>query len=283
MATTDNIVGRHTFNAHDLKITSVIVYLDRAEVKRSLKASLAAGVSEVIVEVQELRNSLKKLEEKQKNMQDQKKIAEKSISVLDSIIEKSGKAMVKCEDGASGHSVAIGEILENISKLVSYHEQGHAVALTKIRQLDEDLRQLDEEIRKTEEQINQTQHHKTHVRSICLLLESNSGGDVELDVSYQVPSASWRPSYEIRVQSATNTLKLSYFGQIQQNTGEDWLDTSLILSTARPSFGATTPRLGTLNAEFYKPPPPRPKYHYPLGAAGFTQARRYEQFTACES
>uniref|UniRef100_A0A183DDT7 Movement protein n=1 Tax=Gongylonema pulchrum TaxID=637853 RepID=A0A183DDT7_9BILA len=35
------------------------------------------------------------------------------------------------------------------------------------------------------------------------------------------------------------------------------LDTSLVLSTARPSLAGTMPTLGTLNAEFYKPPPRR--------------------------
>ncbi|VDN17095.1 unnamed protein product [Gongylonema pulchrum] len=156
--------------------------------------------------------------------------------------------------------MAIDDTLESISKLISYHEQGQSEVYEKTIQLDNGMRQIDEEITKIHEQISHTQHNSRHIRrilNVCVFLESEKGGEVELDISYQVTCASWHPTYEIRVQSATNTLKLSYFGQISQCTGEDWLDTSLVLSTARPSLAGTMPTLGTLNAEFYKPPPRR--------------------------
>ena len=43
------------------------------------------------------------------------------------------------------------------------------------------------------------------LRDISILLDSEEGGEVELDVSYQVYGANWRPSYDIRV--FTNSAK----------------------------------------------------------------------------
>lgn len=47
-------------------------------------------------------------------------------------------------------------------------------------------------------------------RSIVITLESEKGGPIELEVSYQVYGASWRPSYDLRVDTAgQRSLKVS--------------------------------------------------------------------------
>ncbi len=60
-------------------------------------------------------------------------------------------------------------------------------------------------------------------------------------MSYTVPNASWMPSYDARLRSAARTVELSYFGVLRQNTGEDWNNVTLTLSTARPSLGGAAP------------------------------------------
>ena len=42
---------------------------------------------------------------------------------------------------------------------------------------------------------------------------------------------------------------------IQQNTGEDWTDVDLNLSTATPSVGGSCPELKTKRVQFLAPPP----------------------------
>lgn len=41
-------------------------------------------------------------------------------------------------------------------------------------------------------------------------------------VSYVVSNASWTPRYDLRVSSSERTMQVTYFGMVQQNTGEDW-------------------------------------------------------------
>ena len=71
---------------------------------------------------------------------------------------------------------------------------------------------------------------------------------VKLKVSYLVSNATWAPSYDVRVQADETRMKLLYYGNISQNSGEDWNNVELVLSTARPSSGGTLPKLGTLKA-----------------------------------
>ncbi len=57
---------------------------------------------------------------------------------------------------------------------------------------------------------------------IGILLTIKEEGDVQLLVSYVVSNASWTPKYDLRVSSVERTMHVSYFGMVQQNTGEDW-------------------------------------------------------------
>ena len=52
-------------------------------------------------------------------------------------------------------------------------------------------------------------------------------------------------------------LQVQYYGLIKQQTGEDWKDTHISLSTAQPSVGGAAPQLSTRLIHF-KRPPPRP-------------------------
>ncbi|ETN79907.1 hypothetical protein NECAME_09517 [Necator americanus] len=75
-----------------------------------------------------------------------------------------------------------------------------------------------------------------------------NAGAVELFVSYQVYCASWKPAYDIRAVTTAegeqeNSIKLCYYGLVEQNTGDDWIDTDMVLSTASPSIGGCAPQL----------------------------------------
>lgn len=57
---------------------------------------------------------------------------------------------------------------------------------------------------------------------IGIMLMVKEKGEVSLRVSYVVSDASWKPKYDLRVSSANRTMAVSYFGLVQQKTGEDW-------------------------------------------------------------
>jgi uncharacterized protein (TIGR02231 family) len=87
-------------------------------------------------------------------------------------------------------------------------------------------------------------------------------GMFTLEISYLVTSASWNPQYDVRVkmneQDSKGEVELLYIGIVQQNTGENWDNVELALSTARPSMAAKIPDLKPWYLNAYTPPPPRP-------------------------
>jgi uncharacterized protein (TIGR02231 family) len=85
---------------------------------------------------------------------------------------------------------------------------------------------------------------------------------VQLELSYVVSGAGWRPSYDARLDDAGGgepRVVLTWFGLVTQHTGEDWPECELLLSTARPAGAVSVPELDPWFLDRLRPvPPPQP-------------------------
>jgi uncharacterized protein (TIGR02231 family) len=86
-----------------------------------------------------------------------------------------------------------------------------------------------------------------------VLLEADEDGEVELELSYVVPGASWHSGYDLRL--AGDALSLTWHGMISQRTGEDWPECALKLSTARPAGALEVPELDPWFVDVARPMP----------------------------
>jgi uncharacterized protein (TIGR02231 family) len=85
-----------------------------------------------------------------------------------------------------------------------------------------------------------------NIRESCQLriqIENTAETELHLEVSYVVAQASWKPLYDLRVNTETKKIELNYLAEIQQRSGEDWSDVDLTLSTAKPGLGSLPPKL----------------------------------------
>lgn len=65
-------------------------------------------------------------------------------------------------------------------------------------------------------------------RDVTVIFVAAKSGQVLLRFKYLVMKASWKPAYDIRVPREGSTLSLTYYAQVQQNTGEDWTNANLV-------------------------------------------------------
>ena len=89
-------------------------------------------------------------------------------------------------------------------------------------------------------------------KTVTVRVAAAQAGNLEVALSYAVPNASWSPSYDARVLSAEHAVALGYFGLVRQNTGEEWKDVALTLSTARPGLGGAAPALSAWQLDVYR-------------------------------
>ena len=106
----------------------------------------------------------------------------------------------------------------------------------------------------------------TPVKELVLSVYSETGGALNLKCSYLVASAGWTPMYDIKVENTNKPVNLDYKGKIYQNTGFDWRDAKITLSTGNPTRDNNRPIMNPKFVDFtyyaplnsYDPAPKKP-------------------------
>jgi len=123
-----------------------------------------------------------------------------------------------------------------------------------IREIGLSQVKLGNEIRAVKDKLSQNRRSSRHrQKNIIVSVETQKAGPVELQASYIVRNASWYPIYDARVDSDTKKMQLIYYGMVKQNTGEDWEDVNLVLSTASPMTSRSVPELQPRFVDIYRP------------------------------
>lgn len=85
------------------------------------------------------------------------------------------------------------------------------------------------------------------INQIVVSVDAEKEMSGNLVVKYYDPSAGWMPKYDVNASATGEKLQLIYRGQVYQNTGIDWSNISLTLSTSNPAQGNTKPLLSVWN------------------------------------
>jgi len=88
---------------------------------------------------------------------------------------------------------------------------------------------------------------------ISVMVDSKQIQTLTMKLIYHVDNASWYPSYDIRFSSINKPLAISYKANISQNTGIDWKNVELKLSTAKTNLSAQIPTLSANYLQYYYP------------------------------
>src|SRR5712672_904774 len=131
-----------------------------------------------------------------------------------------------------------------------------ATADAAIRDAERKQRDIDREIARLEADPAQKPPSKLEVR---IELAAASATRATLRVTYAVRNARWTPLYDARLDTGAKdrkpALELVRRAEITQNTGEDWSNVALSVSTVRTARGGRAPDLNSLIVQY--PPPPR--------------------------
>jgi uncharacterized protein (TIGR02231 family) len=144
-----------------------------------------------------------------------------------------------------------------------------AAADSAIRDAERKQRELDREIARLESDKAQKPSNKLEVR---IEVAAAAATKATLRVTYAVRNARWTPLYDARLDTGAKdrkpALELVRRAEITQNTGEDWSNVALGVSTVRTARGGRAPDLNSLIVQY--PPPPRA---FGSASGGMDQAR----------
>jgi uncharacterized protein (TIGR02231 family) len=120
-------------------------------------------------------------------------------------------------------------------------------------------REIDRELARLDAQLKTNPPRKMEVR---VDLAANGAARSVFRVSYTVRGARWAPLYDARLDSGSRerkpALELVRRAEIVQQSGEDWSDVALSVSTVRTAKGGNAPELSPLIVRYPQPAPLRP-------------------------
>ncbi len=168
---------------------------------------------------------------------------EKVNKLIELAMKDNGNKTISSED-------ALRLINTNTAKIES--------AKTALFKLGEDYELLVEKIAALQLRVNEVPGSSAQAArpygQLILQVICNNEGNIPVSLSYFTNTAGFTPSYDVRVDSKTNQLKLVYKAAITQSTGIDWKQVKLTLSTASPSRTGAAPALTPWYLQMYVKP-----------------------------
>ncbi len=269
----------------DSTIRAVTVYTDRAVVTRTAHVALAGGITELVfanlpetlterslqvsgqgtaqalildvstrrtyvdftpnARVKELEDVLRGLQKQLRGLEDHASVLQAQGTMLDrmeaALFAPPTKDVPRPELAQFTNSLAY--LTEQKTKLIAERST-----------LDGQREDLNQRISTAQSQLNELRGaDRRAYQTVTVRVSAPQAGNLDVALSYTVPGASWSPSYDARLLSGERAVALSYFGVVRQNTGEDWSEVALTLSTARPGLGGAAPTLSTWSLDVLNP------------------------------
>jgi len=125
---------------------------------------------------------------------------------------------------------------------------------TKMNEITTQRRRIQSEIDKQTLELNKIAQEIIARRSkpiinyseVVVEVEANSTISGDFELTYISPAASWTPYYDLRAEGINKPIRLESKAKVRQNTGIDWENVDLVLSTNNPYENAQEPTLKPL-------------------------------------
>ena len=261
----------------DAPITSVTVFRDGARVLRAGQARLAAGPGSVTignlpatvdtasvrvaargqdlalvnVEVRRrvgteplreqagrLRAEVDRWRDAVSGLDDEDAAEQAGLGFLGHLSEAAATALARAVgSGRAGY--------DELSGMAGHLSASTAGTLAKRREIAARKRAAERELAAAEARLNAAEQggkpKKVAFVEVAVDLEAQAATEAEIDLTYHVSGASWRPLYDLVLDG--DRLDVSYLAEVTQQAGEDWPEVALVLSTTRMGQSQTLPEL----------------------------------------
>lgn len=261
-------------------LTDVTVFLNGAQVSREgsvtlepgsqevLFSGLPAGISEQSIQVQGTGNftilsvthRINYLKSPEENKQI--KALQDSLQLLQNMVSLKKSALAVCDEEEAflkaNRSIGGTNTGVNIADLKSADEfiRARFAETGRLRiSLTKEINDLSLQITRISNQLNNLSNQNQSTGEVLVKLMVPVRTKAIMRLSYMVNNASWTPEYDLRAGEPTKPVELVYKGSIVQNTGEDWNNVNITLSTGNPSLGGNKPELNTWFLDFFYPRP----------------------------
>ena len=106
---------------------------------------------------------------------------------------------------------------------------------------------------KLNQQLLENGETETPTAEISILVSANTKSNTTVDLKYVVKESGWTPSYDLISEDVNKPIELKYRAKVYNNSGVDWNEVKLKLSTADPLQSASKPEMQPWYLNFSAP------------------------------
>lgn len=271
------------------KIDKVTVFLEGAQTQRSAKVSLTPGKYELVfssispsIDAQSIQvkaegqvtvlsvihqqNFMKEQQKQEeiKELETQKESLLEKIALQRNILNvfKQEEALLVKNQQIGGANTGLKAV--DLKEAADFQRNRLTEVYQKQMETDRQIRKQETELAKLNKQLNElNQKADISTSEIHVTVNAKETTNSLFTLTYLVRKSGWYPTYDIRVKDISSPINLQYKANVFQQSGEDWKDVKLYLSTGNPNESGTKP---VVNPWFLK-------YYYPNALSNQLQGR----------
>ena len=141
-----------------------------------------------------------------------------------------------------------GTDAEDVIDLADYYRERLTKVELKILELRKEEGKIKKEIAQIDNQLFEWDAKKNRPSSeVMVKVSANGIGSSAISLSYMAKNASWKAFYDVRSKESGDKIDLTYKGNVVNNTGNDWNNVNITLSTGNPSVSGSKPDFNQWN------------------------------------
>lgn len=108
--------------------------------------------------------------------------------------------------------------------------------------INKEQREIDDMIGSTRYQLTELNYNENQrSNQVVVLIDCDQATSADVVLKYQVSDCGWTATYDLSAMDVNQTVNLKYKAQVHNNTGNEWKNVQLTLSTADPRLSASSP------------------------------------------
>ena len=268
-------------NNYTSDIDKVTVFSKGAQIERVAKVNLVKGDQQIIIKnlpknlnqstitikpgnsvVKSMLYRIDYLKEENERLKKQTRLYQQKDSLdeviklsqveLDIINEEVG--FIKANRTVSGKLK--GNSLEEIKNINEYYAERIEALYMQRNKLDKIISDNQSLTNRIKQQINfKASKVDDSAGELLIDLKSDKNTDEQLIISYFIEEASWFPSYDFRVKNVNSPMEATYLANVSQQTGEDWENVKVVISSANPQESGRAPEMEIWRIDHFGNPP----------------------------
>lgn len=134
--------------------------------------------------------------------------------------------------------------VQQVTAFAQYYRERHSAIQTEIYDATIKSNALNKEINDLQQEYNKlTSESREQRGEILVKIDAPAQVALSLVTKYNVSQAGWFPIYDIKTQGIKQPLSIFYKAHVYQQTGEDWTDVKVTLSTGDPNVNNMKPEV----------------------------------------